>query len=45
MTVLPTGAAGFIGAYVARALLARGERVDNLSWVVAWCGDYFGDKL
>ena len=27
MTVLVTGAAGFIGAYVSRALLARGERV------------------
>ncbi|MGI4978242.1 MAG: SDR family NAD(P)-dependent oxidoreductase [Janthinobacterium lividum] len=34
MTVLVTGAAGFIGAAVARALLARGERVvgvDNLN--------------
>ena len=32
--VLVTGAAGFIGAYVARALLARGERAvgcDNLN--------------
>jgi UDP-glucuronate 4-epimerase len=27
MTILVTGAAGFIGAYVARALLARGARV------------------
>ena len=34
MTVLVTGAAGFIGSYVARALLDRGERVvgiDNLN--------------
>jgi UDP-glucuronate 4-epimerase len=30
MTILLTGAAGFIGAYVARALLARGERVVGL---------------
>ena len=34
MTVLVTGAAGFIGSYVTRALLARGETVvgiDNFS--------------
>ena len=34
MTILVTGAAGFIGSHVARALLARGERVlgiDNFS--------------
>jgi UDP-glucuronate 4-epimerase len=30
MTILVTGAAGFIGAYVARALLARGDRVIGL---------------
>ena len=30
MTILVTGAAGFIGAYVSRALLARGERVVGL---------------
>jgi UDP-glucuronate 4-epimerase len=30
MTLLVTGAAGFIGAYVARALLARGERIVGL---------------
>lgn len=30
MTILVTGAAGFIGAYVCRALLARGERVVGL---------------
>ncbi len=30
MTILLTGAAGFIGAYVARALLARGDRVVGL---------------
>ena len=30
MTILVTGAAGFIGAYVARALLARGDRVVGL---------------
>jgi len=34
MTILVTGAAGFVGAHVCRALLARGERVlgvDNLN--------------
>ena len=30
MTILVTGAAGFIGAYTCRALLARGERVVGL---------------
>ena len=30
MTILVTGAAGFIGAYVSRALLARGEHVVGL---------------
>jgi UDP-glucuronate 4-epimerase len=41
MTVLVTGAAGFIGMHVSRALLARGERVvgiDNLN-------DYYDPKL
>ena len=41
MTILVTGAAGFIGAYVARALLARGERVvglDNFN-------DYYDPRL
>lgn len=41
MTVLVTGAAGFIGAYVARALAARGDRVlglDNLN-------DYYAPGL
>ena len=35
MTILLTGAAGFIGYHVAEALLARGERVigvDNLNF-------------
>jgi len=34
MTILITGVAGFVGSQVARALLARGERVvgiDNFS--------------
>jgi UDP-glucuronate 4-epimerase len=41
LTILVTGAAGFIGAYVARALLARGERVvglDNFN-------DYYDPQL
>ncbi len=41
MTILVTGAAGFIGAYVARALLTRGERVvgvDNFN-------DYYDPQL
>lgn len=41
MTTLVTGAAGFIGAYVARALIARGERVvgaDNFN-------DYYDPQL
>jgi UDP-glucuronate 4-epimerase len=41
MTILVTGAAGFIGFHVAQALLARGERVlgiDNLS-------DYYDVRL
>jgi UDP-glucuronate 4-epimerase len=41
MTILVTGAAGFIGAYVARALLARGEHVvglDNFN-------DYYDPQL
>ena len=41
MTILLTGAAGFIGAYVARALLARGDNVvglDNFN-------DYYDPKL
>ncbi len=41
MTILLTGAAGFIGAYTARALLARGDRVvglDNFN-------DYYDPRL
>src|SRR5215470_6757986 len=41
MTTLLTGAAGFIGAYVARALLARGDSVvglDNFN-------DYYDPRL
>ena len=41
MAILVTGAAGFIGMHVARALLARGERVvgiDNLN-------DYYDPAL
>lgn len=41
MTILVTGAAGFIGAYVSRALLLRGERVvglDNFN-------DYYDPQL
>nr|WP_314444351.1 SDR family NAD(P)-dependent oxidoreductase [uncultured Sphingomonas sp.] len=41
MTILVTGAAGFIGMHIARALLARGERVvgiDNLN-------DYYDPAL
>jgi UDP-glucuronate 4-epimerase len=57
MTVLLTGAAGFIGAHVTRALLARGERVvgvDNLNAYydpalkqarLAWIGDRPGFRF
>ncbi|HWS25157.1 MAG TPA: NAD-dependent epimerase/dehydratase family protein [Xanthomonadales bacterium] len=41
MSVLVTGAAGFIGAYVARALAARGERVIGLDNV----NDYYAPGL
>lgn len=41
MTVLVTGAAGFIGAYVCRALRARGEHVTGLdNW-----NDYYDPRL
>ncbi|MBB5014185.1 NAD-dependent epimerase/dehydratase family protein [Rehaibacterium terrae] len=41
MTVLVTGAAGFIGAYVCRALRARGEHVVGLdNW-----NDYYDPRL
>jgi UDP-glucuronate 4-epimerase len=41
MTILVTGAAGFIGSYVCQALLLRGEKViglDNFN-------DYYDPKL
>jgi UDP-glucuronate 4-epimerase len=41
MTVLVTGAAGFIGAYVCRALAARGERVVGLDNY----NDYYDPQL
>ncbi len=41
MSVLVTGAAGFIGAYVARALAVRGERVVGLDNV----NDYYAPRL
>jgi UDP-glucuronate 4-epimerase len=41
MTVLVTGAAGFIGMHVARALLARGERVIGLDSL----NDYYDVSL
>ena len=41
MTVLVTGAAGFIGAYVANALAARGERVLGLDSL----NDYYSPQL
>jgi UDP-glucuronate 4-epimerase len=41
MTVLVTGAAGFIGYHVSAALLARGERVLGIDHL----GDYYDPKL
>ena len=41
MTVLVTGAAGFIGYHVAAALLARGEQVIGVDSV----GDYYDVRL
>ena len=41
MSILVTGAAGFIGFHVAKALLERGERVvgvDNLNCMVSHRG-------
>ncbi len=41
MTILVTGAAGFIGAHVAEALLARGERVIGIDDL----NDYYAPQL
>jgi UDP-glucuronate 4-epimerase len=41
MTILVTGAAGFIGAYVCRALQARGEAVIGLDSF----NDYYDPQL
>ena len=41
MTVLVTGAAGFIGAYTCQALAARGERVVGLDS----CNDYYDPQI